>query len=123
LERTLAAALLAAVTVGLSPLLAGGVNGLSAMVFSALEAGQGVARYNESLIGTISPFLPGRLPTLLGFSLWALALAAFSSALAQPPELWPAATWMLPHLPSAGSALHGVQQWLLRRAVGVLHLP
>jgi predicted Ser/Thr protein kinase len=54
---------------------------------------------------------------------WALALAAFSSALAQPPELWPAATWMLPHLPSAGSALHGVQQWLLRRAVGVLHLP
>ena len=54
---------------------------------------------------------------------WALALAAFSSALAQPPLLWPAATWMLPHLPSAGSALHGVQQWLLRRAVGVLHLP
>ncbi|HEY6791720.1 MAG TPA: protein kinase [Trebonia sp.] len=54
---------------------------------------------------------------------WALALAAFSSALAQPPLLWPAATWMLPHLPSAGSALHGVQQWLLRRAVRVLHLP
>ena len=78
--RTLAAALLAAVTVGLSPLLAGGGNGLSAMVFSALEAGQGVARYNESLIGTISPFLPGRLPTLLGFSLWALALAALAVA-------------------------------------------
>ena len=78
--RTLAAALLAAVTVGLSPLLAGGVNGLYAMVFSALEAGQGVARYNESLIGTISPFLPGRLPTLLGFSLWALALAALAVA-------------------------------------------
>jgi hypothetical protein len=54
---------------------------------------------------------------------WALALAALSSALAQPPLLWPAAAWMLPHLPSAGSALHGVQQWLLRRAVGVLHLP
>src|ERR1700682_1031799 len=72
--RTLAAGLLGAVTVGLSPLLAGGLSGLVAMVWSALEAGQGVARYNESLIGTISPFLPGRLPTILGFSLWAVAL-------------------------------------------------
>ena len=34
--RALAAALLAAVTIGLSPLLAGGVNGLFAMVWSAL---------------------------------------------------------------------------------------
>src|ERR1700682_4954687 len=72
--RTLAAGLLGAVTVGLSPLLAGGLSGLVAMVWIALEAGQGVARYNESLIGTISPFLPGRLPTILGFSLWAVAL-------------------------------------------------
>jgi len=56
-------------------------------------------------------------------SCWAFSLALFSAALAQPPLLWPAATWMLPHLPSVGSALHGVQQWLLRRAVGVLHLP
>jgi hypothetical protein len=54
---------------------------------------------------------------------WALALAAVSSSLAQPPLLWPGTTWMLPHLPSLGSALHGVQQWLLRRAVNVLHVP
>ena len=76
--RTLAAALLGAVTAGLSPLLAGGLNGLVAMVWSALEAGQGVARYNDSLIGTISPFLPGRLPTILGFSLWAVALVTLA---------------------------------------------
>ncbi|MEA2668533.1 MAG: hypothetical protein QOJ33_1467, partial [Chloroflexota bacterium] len=78
--RTLAAAVLGAVAVGLSPLLAGGVNGMQAMVWSALDAGQGVVRYNESLIGTVSPLLPGRLPTLLGFSLWALALAALAVA-------------------------------------------
>jgi hypothetical protein len=78
--RMLAAAVLGAVAAGLSPLLAGGVNGLSAMVWSALEAGQGVVRYNESLIGTVSPLLPGRLPTILGFSLWALALAALALA-------------------------------------------
>ena len=54
---------------------------------------------------------------------WALALAAVSSALAQPPLLWPGTTWMLPHLPSLGSALHGVQQWLLRHTVRMLHLP
>jgi len=78
--RTLAAALMGAVAAGLSPLLAGGVNGLLAMVWSALEAGQGVVRYNDSLIGTVSPLLPGRIPTLLGFGLWALALAALALA-------------------------------------------
>jgi hypothetical protein len=84
--RTLAAAVLGAAAAGLSPLLAGGVNGLSAMVWSALEAGQGVVRYNDSLIGTVAPLLPGRLPTILGFSLWALALAALTVvALRRPP--------------------------------------
>jgi len=78
--RMLAAAMLGAVAAGLSPLLAGGVSGMSAMVWSALEAGQGVVRYNESLIGTVSPLLPGRLPTILGFSLWAFALAALALA-------------------------------------------
>jgi hypothetical protein len=78
--RTLTAAVLGAVAVGLSPLLAGGVNGMSAMVWSALDAGQGVVRYNESLIGTVSPLLTGRLPTLLGFSLWALALVTLALA-------------------------------------------
>ena len=78
--RTLTAAVLGAVAVGLSPLLAGGVIGMSAMIWSALDAGQGVVRYNESLIGTMSPLLPGRLPTLLGFSLWVLALVALAAA-------------------------------------------
>jgi glycosyl transferase family 87 len=84
--RPLAAALVAAVTVGLSPLVAGGVNGLVAMVWSALEAGQGVVRYNDSLIGTVSPLLPGRLPTILGFGLWALALAALAVAAWRRPR-------------------------------------
>ena len=53
----------------------------------------------------------------------ALAGAAVLSALAQPPLIWPAASWMLPGLPSFGSVLHAVQSWLLGSAVSVLHLP
>jgi predicted Ser/Thr protein kinase len=56
-------------------------------------------------------------------STWALAAATVSSAFSQPPLVWPAASWMLPHLPSLGGTLHSVQRWLLRNAVGVLHLP
>src|SRR5205085_2706862 len=69
-----------ALPLAIAALLAGGVNGLLAMVWSALEAGQGVVRYNDSLIGTVSPLLPGRIPTFLGFGLWALALAALALA-------------------------------------------
>jgi hypothetical protein len=65
---------------------------------------------------------PGAMVVAL-IACWALAAAAVSSALAQPPLLWPGTTWMLPHLPALGNSLHGVQQWLLRHAVGVLHLP
>jgi hypothetical protein len=54
---------------------------------------------------------------------WSLALAMASSALTQAPDLWPATTWMLPHLPSLGSSLHSVQRWLLGHTVGMLHLP
>jgi hypothetical protein len=55
---------------------------------------------------------------------WALAAATVSSALSQPPVIWPATSWMLPHvLPSMGGTLHTVQKWLLRNAVGVLHVP
>ena len=78
--RPLMAAVLGAAVIGLSPLLAGGGNGVLAMVGSALKAGQGVARYNDSLIGTVSPLLPGRLPTILGFILWAIALVALAVA-------------------------------------------
>ena len=78
--RTLIAALLGAAATGLSSLLAGGVEGLFAMVWNALEAGQGVVRYSESLIGTVSPLLPGRWPTILGFSLWLLVLGGLTVA-------------------------------------------
>jgi predicted Ser/Thr protein kinase len=61
--------------------------------------------------------------TVALISFWALAGAAVLSALSQPPLIWPATSWMLPALPSFGSALHSVQNWLLGRAVGVLHLP
>ena len=55
---------------------------------------------------------------------WALAAAMVSSALSQPPLIWPASSWMVPHvLPSLGGTLHSVQKWLLGHAVSVLHLP
>jgi len=63
-------------------------------------------------------------------STMALALAVVSSALSQPPLIWPATSSTVPHLlpsinmlPSVGGTLHSVQGWLLRHTVGVLHLP
>ncbi len=54
---------------------------------------------------------------------WALA-GAMISLLSQPPLIWPATSWMVPHvLPSLGGTLHAVQKWLLRHTVGMLHLP
>lgn len=65
--------------------------------------------------------------TVAFISGWALALAIVSSALSQPPLLWPVATLTIPHLlpglPSLGGVLHSLQQGLLRHTVGVLHLP
>ncbi|MBV9381685.1 MAG: serine/threonine protein kinase [Streptosporangiaceae bacterium] len=55
--------------------------------------------------------------------LWALAGAAVSSALSQPPLFWPLLNGMLPHLPSLSSTLHTVQHWLLGHTTGMLHLP
>jgi serine/threonine protein kinase len=58
---------------------------------------------------------------------WALALAIVTSALSQPPLIWPATASTIPHLlpglPSLGAALHSVQKWLLGNTVGMLHLP
>jgi serine/threonine kinase PknH len=55
---------------------------------------------------------------------WALAAAIVSSALSQPPLIWPATSWIVPHvLPSLGGTLHSVQRWLLHNAVSVLHVP
>jgi serine/threonine kinase PknH len=63
-------------------------------------------------------------------STMALALAVVSSALSQPPLIWPATSSTIPHLlpsinmlPSVGGTLHSVQGWLLHHTVGVLHLP
>ena len=63
-------------------------------------------------------------------STMALALAVVSSALSQPPLIWPATSSTIPHLlptvnmlPSVGGTLHSVQGWLLRHPVRVLHLP
>jgi hypothetical protein len=119
--RGLAAALMAVVTVGLSPLLAGGVNGLFAMAWSALDAGQRLARYNESLIATLAPVLPGRLATVLGFTLWALALAAVAVVALRRGRAHPVAVAVLatavailfsPHALPYDTVLLAVPAWL-----------
>jgi len=55
--------------------------------------------------------------------LWALAGAAVTSAVSQPPLLWPVTNAMFPHLPSLGSSLHGAQRWLLGHTAGMLRVP
>jgi Protein kinase domain len=54
---------------------------------------------------------------------WALAAAAVTSAVSQPPLLWPYMNGMLPHLPSLSGALNTVQHWLLGHTTGMLRLP
>jgi hypothetical protein len=65
--------------------------------------------------------------TVAFISGWALALAIVTSALSQPPLIWPATSSTVPHLlpglPSLGGSLHSVQKWLLGNTVGMLHLP
>jgi len=65
--------------------------------------------------------------TVAFISCWALALAVVSSALSQPPLIWPATSSTVPHLmpglPSLGGSLHTFQKWLLGNTVGMLHLP
>ena len=65
--------------------------------------------------------------TVAFISAWALALAIVSSALSQPPLIWPATSSTIPHLmpglPSLGGTLHSLQKWLLTNTVGMLHLP
>lgn len=76
--RALAGAAGGSLLVALSPLLAGGLAGVASMIWSALESGQGVIRYNESLIGTLAPLLPGSSATYVGFAIWVLALIGLS---------------------------------------------
>jgi predicted Ser/Thr protein kinase len=65
--------------------------------------------------------------TVAFISCWALALAVVSSAISQPPLIWPATSSTIPHLmpglPSLGGSLHSLQKWLLGNTVGMLHLP
>jgi hypothetical protein len=65
--------------------------------------------------------------TVAFISCWALALAVVSSAVSQPPLIWPATASTVPHLmpglPSLGRTLHSLQKWLLSNTVGMLHLP
>jgi predicted Ser/Thr protein kinase len=61
--------------------------------------------------------------TVAIISSWALAAALVTSALSQPPLVWPATSWMLPQLPSLGRTLHSVQRGLMGHAVRMLHLP
>jgi hypothetical protein len=85
--------------------------------------GPGSARPRRQLRRMTSGVVRNQTSMLVALiACWALAAAAVSSALAQPPLLWPGTTWMLPHLPSLGNSLHAVQQWLLRHSVSVLHL-
>jgi len=119
---SLAAALVGALAIALSPLLAGGPGGLSSMVSSALDAGQGVIRDNESLIGVLGPWLPGRMPTLAAFSIWILALMAFLLlAVRRPAEADPVAITVLltcagflfaPHALPYDTVLLVVPAWL-----------
>ena len=86
--------------------------------------GPGSRRPRRQLRRMTGGMLRGRAAmTVAIISSWALAAATVSSALSQPPLIWPATSWMLPQLPSLGRALHSVQQGLLGHAVRMLHLP
>lgn len=78
--KALGGAFFGGIVVGFSPLLAGGVTGMTSMVWSALDSGQGVIRYNESLIGTLAPLFPGPRATYVGFAIWALVLIVLGCA-------------------------------------------
>jgi hypothetical protein len=79
-------------------------------------------RQLRRMSATVIRSRPSMIAALI--AVWALAAAVVSSALSQPPIIWPATSWMVPHvLPSMGGGLHSVQRWLLGHTVGMLHLP
>jgi hypothetical protein len=86
--RPLAAASVGAGLMLLSP-LAGGVDGLIAMVHNALSANQAVAvRLNEAWIGLIGPALPPRAATAVAIALYLVVLAGiFLLAWRRPTSL------------------------------------
>jgi len=95
----------------------------AAVAFYAVGPGSGAPRRQlRRITGTVVRSRASLAVALI--AAWALAAAVISSALSQPPLIWPATSWMLPHvLPSMGGTLHAVQKWLLGHTVGMLHLP
>ncbi|HEY6492036.1 MAG TPA: serine/threonine-protein kinase [Trebonia sp.] len=98
----------------------------AAVAFYCVGPGSGTPR--RQLRRMSASIIRSRAALTVAFiSSWALALAVVSSALSQPPLIWPATASTIPHLmpglPSLGGTLHSVQGWLLRHTVGMLHLP
>lgn len=94
----------------------------AAVAWSAVGPGSGAPR--RALRRISASMVRGRGAMVVALiACWCLAVAAVTSTLSQSPLLWPASTWMLPHLPSLGNSLHLVQQWLLRRAGSMIHIP
>jgi serine/threonine kinase PknH len=95
----------------------------AAIAVYAVGPGSGAPRRQLRRISATVIRTPASM-TVAIIGAWALAAAVVSSALSQPPLIWPATSWMLPHvLPSMGGTLHTIQKWLLRNTVGVLHVP
>jgi serine/threonine protein kinase len=98
----------------------------AAIAFYCVGLGSGAPR--RQLRRMSASVIRSRAALVVAFiSCWALALAVVSSAVSQPPLIWPATASTIPHLmpglPSLGGSLHSVQRWLLRNTVGMLHLP
>jgi hypothetical protein len=94
--RSAAAAVLGGIVVGLSPVAAGGIDGLSAMISNALEPGQSYLRYSESLVGSLAPFVGGSTASVIGFAMWGLVLAGLAFFAMRAPS---------PTLPSGSKAM------------------
>jgi predicted Ser/Thr protein kinase len=88
---------------------------------------RGPRRQLRRMTGSVIKTRVAMLAALI--STWSLGAAAVSAMLSQPPLIWPATTWVIPHLwpslglQSLGRTLHTVQGWLLRHSMGMLHLP
>ena len=98
----------------------------AAVAFYCVGPGSAAPRRQLRRMATSVIRSPAAL-TVAFISVWALALAVVSSALSQPPLIWPATSSTVPHLlpglPSLGGSLHSLQKWLLGNSVGMLHLP
>ena len=125
-SRLLAAA--ASVVFARSGTLPGAGSWAAGAAIASTASGQARAAPRRQLRRMSASVIRTRAALTVAFiSCWALALAVVSSALSQPPLIWPATASTLPHLmpglPSLGGSLHSVQKWLLGNTVGMLHLP